>query len=39
VRSILALAAIVYGQRVRGRVLLEFGDDELLEMIATYEAG
>ncbi len=32
VRSILALLAIVHGARVHGRVLIEFSEDEILEL-------
>ena len=35
IRSILALLAIVHGARVHGRVLVEFSEDEVLELERT----
>jgi len=32
VRSILAVLAIVHGCRIHGRILAEFGEDEVLEL-------
>lgn len=35
VRSILGLLAIVHGARTYGRILVEFGEDEILELEAA----
>ncbi len=39
VLSILSVVAIAHGQRVHGRVLLEFDGEELQEILESYEAG
>ena len=39
VLSILSVAAIGHGRRVHGRALLEFDDEELQEILDSYEAG
>lgn len=39
VLSILSVLAIAHGERVHGRALLEFDDEELREILDGYEAG
>jgi len=39
VLSILSVAAIAHGQRVHGRALLKLDDEELQEILDSYEAG
>jgi hypothetical protein len=39
VRAILSVIAIAYGARAHGRVVLEFDEDEVREIVEAYEAG